>query len=83
MVLLDRIELPSLGYKARVMPLYDKSENLVDRKRIELLPPPCKGGVLPLSLTAQVIDNFSYYTPSIKASQLVPQEGFEPSKFGF
>ncbi len=33
----------------------------MDRKRIELLPPPCKGGVLPLSLAAQIfgITNFS------------------------
>ena len=54
LVLLDRIELPSLSYKARVMPLYDKSENLVDRRRIELLPETCKAPVLPLSLTAHV-----------------------------
>ena len=53
LVLLDRIELPSLSYKARVMPLYDKSENLVDRRRIELLILACKTSVFPLALTAQ------------------------------
>ena len=41
---------------------------MVDRRRIELLLHACKAHVLPLSLTAQITDNLSFYTPSVKAS---------------
>ena len=54
------------------------NQNLVDRERIELSLKACKAPVLPLSLTAQIIDNLSFYTPSIKASFLVSLPGFEP-----
>ena len=47
------IELGIDDYKSTVIPFNYRGENLVDRWRIELQPPPCKGGVLPLSLAAQ------------------------------
>jgi hypothetical protein len=72
MVPLERIELPSSDYKTDVLPFNYRGKNLVDRKRIELLPSACKTDVLPLSLTAQITDYLSYYTPSVKARLWCP-----------
>ena len=47
-----RIELALSAWKAEILPLNEPRINLVDRKRIELLPETCKAPVLPLSLTA-------------------------------
>jgi hypothetical protein len=41
--------------ETRMLPLHYGDINLVDRKRIELLPSTCKADVLPLSLTAQIL----------------------------
>lgn len=43
----------SHGLQNRWFAINRQRRNLVDRWRIELQPPPCKGGVLPLSLAAQ------------------------------
>ena len=54
MVLPEGIKPPSEVCKTTVLSLDEGSINLVDRKRIELFPPVCKTGVLPLSLLAHI-----------------------------
>ena len=53
---LESNQLPP-AYETGEMPFLYAAIYLVDRGRIELPPKPCKGLVLPLSLTAQIFIN--------------------------
>ena len=53
------------------LPLHYNEINLVDRGRIELPPKPCKGPVLPLSLTAHILAEVTGFEPVITISKTV------------
>ena len=56
---------PTNGFGDRRTAIILPRNYLVDRKRIELLPEPCKGPVLPLSLTAQSWRSVRESNPSL------------------